>query len=61
MEESALSRLCKALSSILNVFTPKQVIPQPEVTPPTTNAFIDEKHQIEQNNIEQNAIDKDPE
>ena len=63
MEESTLSRLCRALSSILTIFTPKQVIPKPEIEVPTpiTNAYIDEKHQIEKNNIEQNARDNDPE
>lgn len=61
MEESAIARLCRILSSILTVFSTKQAIPQPEISPPTTNVYVDEKHQIEQNNIQQNAIEKDPE
>jgi len=65
MEESAIARLCRILSSILTVFSPKQV-EDPTQTPtvirrPSSTVYVDEKHQIEKNNMEQNAVDKDPE
>lgn len=63
MEESAISRLCKALSSILTIFTQKQALPKPEmeIRQADSISYVDEKHQIEKKNLEQNAIDKDPE
>jgi hypothetical protein len=65
MEESAIARLCRMLSSILTVFSQKQPL-EPAQTPtvirrPSITVYIDEKHQIEKNNMEKNAGDKDPE
>jgi hypothetical protein len=65
MEESAIARLCRMLSSILTVFSSKQ-LEDPIQTPtvirrPSDSVYIDEKHQIEKNNMEKNAGDKDPE
>ena len=53
------------LSSILTVFSQKQPL-EPAQTPtvirrPSITVYIDEKHQIEKNNMEKNAGDKDPE
>jgi rhamnogalacturonyl hydrolase YesR len=69
MEESAYARICKALSSIINVFIAKKpeiemtivqainevVKPHQEQKPVQT--FVDEKVLIEKANFERNAIE----
>lgn len=65
MEESAYARICKALSSIINVFIAKK--PEVETTMTIVQAinevvkpvqtFVDEKALIEKANFERNAIE----
>lgn len=68
MEESAYSRICKALSSIIYVFIAKkpeiemavvQAINEvvQEQKPKPVQTFVDEKALIEKANFERNAIE----